>query len=206
MRKFDKIFFGLLFGGLPFLLFFLISLTLWFFFDRNETRIPFYIVPGLLTAVFIDLWLLKGCIKRRYDLTIWFIVAIYIFCNVCIYGFFMGFPVFNAFMGVIAGYYFGNRILVQKIRPEKSAGVIHRISLFTCFVMSVICISSAWIALSDETTGENIRGMAGLNFEVTKSMIWAIIMFGGTGLLVAQYFITKFSVILTLKYFSFTNE
>jgi hypothetical protein len=199
MPKIDKIFFGLLFGGIPFLFFFLISLTVWFYFDRNETRIPFYIVPGLLMAIFMDIWFLKGWLKRRYDLPIWFVLAIYLFCNVGIFGFFMGVPVVNVLMGIVAGYYFGNRIQYQHILPENRSGVIHRVSLVTVFVMIIICISSALIALSDETTGENLRLMAGLDFEITKSMIWAIIFTGGTALIAAQYFITKITMILLLK-------
>jgi hypothetical protein len=206
MKKADKVFFGLLFGGIPLLLFFLISLTIWFYFDRNETRIPFYVVAGLLMAIIIDLLFLRGWLNRRYDLSIWFVTGMYIFLNVGIFGFFMGVPVINVLMGFIAGYYFGNRILYQGIPQEDRAGVIHRVSLATGFVMTIICISSAWIALSDETTGENLRMMAGLDFEITKSMIWAIIIIGGAGLIVAQYFITKISMKLTLKYISINKE
>ena len=43
------------------------------------------------------------------------------------------------------------------------------------------------MALNEPTIGLQVRGMLGLPFEVTRSMIYAMILGGGIALLAAQY-------------------
>jgi len=65
--------------------------------------------------------------------------------------------------------------------------------------MTLICVSSGIIGLTDKTIGENIRGMLGLDFEITKTMILTIIFVGGFGLIIFQYFITRLTMIKTIR-------
>lgn len=110
MKRFEKIFSGLIIGSTFPLLFGLLSVTAWFYFDKSENRPLIYLTIGLLIGSIIDLKYLKGWIKDRFDLPLWFIAGIYLTYNIFVYGFFMGFPVFNVFLGLFAGYYYGKRI------------------------------------------------------------------------------------------------
>jgi hypothetical protein len=199
MKKFEKIISGLIIGSTFPLLFGLLSMITWFYLDKSESKIVIYLSTGLLLGLIIDLKFLKGWINYRFDLPLWCIAGIYIFYNVCVYGFFMGFPVFNVFLGLIAGYYFGNRICYNKIQPEMHSKQINKVSLFTGLIMTLICISSGIIGLTDKTIGENIRGMLGLDFEVTRAMILTLIFVGGFGLIGFQYFITRFAMTQTIR-------
>ena len=76
---------------------------------------------------------------------------------------------------------------------------INQVSLFTGLIMTLICISSGIIGLTDKTTGENIQEMFGLDFEITKTMILTIIFVGGFGLIISQYLITRLTMIKTIK-------
>lgn len=199
MKSFDKIFFGFLIGfAFPFFLS-LLSLLLWFFIDKNESRALIYLSAGLLLGLMIDWKYLKNWVNKRYDLAIWFITLIYIIYNSVVYGFFMGFPVFNLFLGLVAGYYFGKRVCFRKLKSEMSSKIITQVSLFTGLIMTLICISSGLIALLDNYTGSTIKGMLGLSFEVTKEMILTIIIIGGLSLIIAEYFITRLVMQKTIK-------
>jgi hypothetical protein len=199
MKNIDKIFIGILIGSAFPLLLSLLAVILWFYINRNTEWVLIYLATGLILGLIIDFKFLKIWIIKRYELPIWVIIGMYIFYNIEIYGFFMGVPVVNILMGLIAGYYYGKKIEYQNISPDKMPAVIKKISLFTCLIMSLICLSSAVIALMDESTGENLRLMFGLNFPVTKAMILAIILFGGFILILSQFFVTKLVMTKTIK-------
>ena len=194
MKNFDKKLFGFLIGfAFPFILSLLFGIF-WFYIDGNESRVLIYLSFGIFLGLGIDLKFLKSWVNKIYELAVWFIILIYFIYNIGIYGFFMGFPVFNVLLGLVAGYYFGKRICYKNIKSEIHKKVINQVSLFTGLIMTFICIASALIALTDKGIGENVQGMLGLEFEVTQVMILTIIFVGGFVLIVAQYFITKLTM------------
>jgi hypothetical protein len=205
-EKFDRLFTGLIFGGAFPVLCCLSAGIIWFYLDKVEPRVLFYLIPGFIAGLIIDWKYLKGWINNRFDLPFWFLTAIYLFYNICMFGVFMGFPVFNLATGIMAGYYMGEKINHKSILPKAQKKIIHKTSLFTAIVMTLICISTASIALTEKTIGEEIRGMLGLHFEITRLMVWAIIVFGGIGLIIAQYLITRFSIIITIKWTLYYDE
>lgn len=199
MKRLEKVIIGLIIGFTFPLLFGMLSVITWFYLDKSESRVLIYLTTGIVLGLIIDYKFLQNWIKHRFDLPLWFISGIYIFYNICMYGFFMGFPVFNILMGLIAGYYFGNRIISNKIQSQMQSKQINQVSLFTGLIMTLICISSGIIGLTDKTIGENIQGMLGLDFEITKTMILTIIFVGGFGLIISQYLITRLTMIKTIK-------
>lgn len=198
-RAFDRIVFGVLLGAAFPVFCFLAAGTIWFYIDRNETVVLFYVLTGLLIGLLIDLRYLKGWIIRRYELPIWFVVALYLFYNIGMYGMFMGFPVFNLFWGIIAGYYYGFRINLLNLSQTQQYKITNRVAIFTAFIMTVICISSACIALAGNGVGLDLQMMFRLNFEVTKQMIVSISLIGGIILIGLQYFITKITMQRIIK-------
>lgn len=199
MRKFDKIFFGLIIGSIFPILFCILFVSTWFYFDKSEDRVLVYFFAGLLPGLIVTLKFLKGWIERRYNLPLWFVAGNYIFCNICLYGLFMGFPVFNLVLGLMAGYYFGIRIQFKNIHPDKRSKLINQVSLFTGFIMTLICFSSGYIALSGIGVGKDLQSMLGLGFEVTKPMIWIVTLIGGLSLVLSQIVVTKITIIQTIK-------
>jgi hypothetical protein len=197
MKPIDKLLFALLFGFTFPLFFFLIALTLYYYFQNFN---PWYfVVTGLIIGIITDILYLKKLVRIALDLPAWIILGLYVFYNVCIYGIFMGFPVFNLGMGVIAGYYYGIRINYKKISLTQIEYIKKRVALFTGFIMLLICISSGLLAMFEKTIGSELQHMLGLGFEVTRGMIISIILIGGITLIVAQYFITRTIMTKTIK-------
>lgn len=199
IKRLEKIISGLMIGGTFPLLLGLLSVIVWYYLDKLESRAIIYLAAGLIFGLIIDLIFLKGWINRRFELPLWSMAGIYILYNVFVFGFFMGFPVFNVLLGLIAGNYFGNRIVSGKLPSEIQSKQIKQVSIFTALIMALICISSAVIGLTDEYTGANIQGMLRLDFEVTQPMLWAIALVGGLSMIIVQYVITKWTIQKTIK-------
>ena len=173
----------------------LIALVLWFYLDRDESRVLYYLMVGLVSGIIIDFVYLRDWVNKRYELQTWLITGIYIFYNIMIYGMFMGFPLFNLLMSLVAGYYIGNRIQYLNIPPSVQPRIIRKTSLFTGLVMALICISSGFIALTGNGVGKELQGMLDLKFEVTKPMIWGVTLIGGVLLIGIQIALTRISIL-----------
>ena len=199
MKNFEKKINGLIIGSIFPLSLGLLSVTIWVLFDKAENRPFIYLVSGLLIGGLIDLKFLKSWINRRFNFSIWIIASIYIVYNVFVYGFFMGLPVFNAFLGLLAGYYFGNRICFNKVESEKHPKLINQVSIFAGLIMTFVCISSGFLAIYDNGASGMIQNVLGLSFEVTRSMLWGIVLIGGLTLILANILLTRITMIKTIK-------
>lgn len=199
MKNIEKRISGLIIGSIFPLSLGLLLVTIWFLFDKSENRPLFYLAFGLLVGILIDLKFLKGWINRRFNLPIWIIILIYLVYNVFVYGFFMGLPVFNTFLGLLAGYYFGNRICYNKIESEKHSKLISQVSIFAGLIMTFVCISSGFLAIYENGAAGMIQNVLGLSFEVTRSMLWGIVLIGGLILILANILITRITMAKTIK-------
>ena len=204
MKTIDKLLFGLLFGFSFPVFFFMMALTIWYYLFQNF-NVLYFVLPGLITGILADAIYLKKLINIALNLPTWILAGFYLFNNICIYGFFMGFPVFNLGMGIIAGYYFGIRINHENYPLKQVEYLKKSVPLFTAFIMLLICISSGLIALFDKTLGLELQGMFRLKFQVTKGMIISIIIIGGIALIVIQYFLTKIIMTRTIKNLNISN-
>jgi hypothetical protein len=173
MKRIDKFILGIVFGFSFHLFFFLLALLIWFSYSKDENNVLYFVFAGLLFGLFIDILILKKLINNGFNLSVWILICIYLFYNVCMFGLFMGFPVFNLIMGVIAGLYFGKKIMYNGILLIERPPIIKRVVAFTGIIMFVICLASGLIAFIDQYTGKDLQGMLGLQFEVSKAMIMA---------------------------------
>ncbi|HEY4786365.1 MAG TPA: hypothetical protein VIH57_09965 [Bacteroidales bacterium] len=199
MKNIEKRISGVIIGSIFPLSLGLLSVTIWFLLDRAESRPLIYLITGILIGVFIDLKFLKDWIHHRFNLPIWIIVLIYLVYNVFVYGFFMGLPVFNVFLGLLAGYYFGNRVCFNNVEAEKHKKLVNQVSLFAGLVMALVCIPSGFLALMNYGAAGMIKDMLGLDFEITNSMIWGIVLIGGFILVLTNILLTRITMIKTIK-------
>jgi hypothetical protein len=199
MKNIEERISGLIIGSIFPVSLGLLLVTIWFLFDRSESRPLFYLAFGLLIGILIDLRFLKGWINRRFNLPILIIASIYLVYNVFVYGFFMGLPVFNTFLGLLAGYYFGNRICFNKVESEKHPKLINQVSMFAGLIMTCVCILSGFLAIYDNGAAGMIQNVLGLSYPVTRTMLWAIVLIGGIILIIANILLTRIAMIKTIK-------
>ena len=198
MDKTDRIFFNFLFGFV--LPLFGFEAAVWFAFVNGaaEKTIFHSALLGFSVGLVVSL-LIRFILKPDiYKFPIWILILVYIFYNICIFGFFMGVPVFNLATGALAGYYWSKRIS-NRNELNNSRRDIRRISIFTASVTGLVCLSSAIIALLSKSTTEDLKGMFHLNFDITRPLLVSLIIIGGSMLVALQYYLTRFIMVKTLK-------
>jgi len=192
MKTFDKIFFGIIFGSIFPVIFFLAGWWSTVGLVR-ENRIFIFAFSGFIIGILLDFFILKKIIENLFRLNIFLLVITYSFYSICLFGFFMGVPVFNVLLGIPAGYYIAKKCRNNNKSEHDSKRQIKRIALFTTYIIIIIAFLSAFIALSDPYTVNNLNGMLGLQNIITQSILYIIVIAGGLVLVFAQYAITRFS-------------
>lgn len=153
-------------------------------------------VAGATAGIAADILFLKPIVTRMFALKPLALAAVFGLYSVGIFGFFMGVPVFNAMMGVFAGWYVGRRAKLMAAEKDQIKKPLNRAVLFSTAVLTLFCVAAAWLALRDSTTAANLEGMLNLGFHLTQGMIWGIILVGGALLLAAQAVATKLAASL----------
>jgi hypothetical protein len=73
------------------------------------------------------------------------------------------------------------------------------VSIFAGLIMTFVCISSGFLAIYDNGASGMIQNVLGLSFEVTRSMLWGIVLIGGLTLILANILLTRITMIKTIK-------
>ncbi len=146
---------------------------------------------GAIAGIAVDILFLKRIVNRMFTLKPLALVTVFGLYSVGIFGFFMGVPVFNAMMGVFAGWYVGRRAKLLSARRDEMTKPLNRAVVFSTAVLAAFCVAAAWLALRASTTTANLEGMLGLGFHLTQGMIWGIVLVGGALLLAAQALAAK---------------
>jgi uncharacterized protein YneF (UPF0154 family) len=198
LSKFDKIFLGIIFGFIPPII--LLLLGWWIGISLViENKIILFVVSSFILGIFVDMILLRKWINIGYKLNNYILTGIYIFYSICIFGFFMGVPVFNIFMGVIAGIYIARRIINRNLEKREIKNKVMVTSMFSSIIILFISILSAYFALKDPYTAANLEGMFNLSFSLSLEMIIGLIIAGGLLLVLFQYLVTKKTSMFILR-------
>lgn len=155
-----------------------------------ENRIFIFALIGLFIGIVLAGLLVKVTLRHLFSLPLPFLGSIYVFYFICIYGFFMGFPVFNVILSIPAGSYMGARM--KNSPPALKIKYLRITLLFTLLCLLGGCIMTSWLALREKTIGSQIQHMLGLSFPVNTLMIWCLIIMGTVLLLILHYFLLSY--------------
>lgn len=177
-------------GALPIFFFLLFWFTSVCFTDNIKT-VAILAVSGLTGGLVLALlasfyWKLDVFLLRP-----WIAATVYIFYNICLFGLFMGVPVFHPILGLLAGAYWACRMIYVNIPSEQYQPTTKKVTTLTALTMAGICLMSAFFALSSKSTPSDLKGMLHLSFNVTIPMVAGLILVGGTFLVFLQYWLTK---------------
>jgi hypothetical protein len=193
MTKIEKLV-NTIFLGLipPVLLFVILWFGMYLLFPESKL-IPFSVV-GLISGIIIDFIFMKRWLDSFYEWPIWILLLLFTFYHIGTIGFFMGMPVFNALLGILAGYYFGNRLSKSNLNEGKKKKMVFSVAFSSSIAMLLICILSGSLALSSPSTAHEIKSMLGLNFEISKGLLIVGIFTGGFGLIAFTYLTSLFTM------------
>jgi len=153
---------------------------------------------GLGIGIVISLHLKMTLKTDIYSLSTPILIMIYLFYNFGMFGFFMGVPVFHLFLGIVAGFYWTQRLIYQNSTIDYKSE-ISRISIFTSIIVGFVCLFSAIFALLSKSTPYDLKHMFHLSFDISQSILICFIIIGGAVLILSQYWLTKATMILILK-------
>lgn len=193
MNKIEKAFLGTLLGAVFPLVGFLGG---WWSTSQVLTNVWVFTVAfvGLALGLVVDGFLLKKWVARAYEMDVRLWMGIFFFYSICVFGFFMGVPVFNVGLAIPAGLVIGWKLAHQPADDKAEKRLTLRANHYTTGVMAFICATSAFLALRDPTTAANLEGMLRLPFEVTQGMIIALIVVGGLALLALHWWLVAKTV------------
>lgn len=169
-----------------------------------ESWIPYCSLSGLALGILADIFILKRLITRAYRLGTVFWLAVLLFYSVGTFGFFMGVPLFNAALAVPVGFVVGGKLARETVDGVRVRRTSLRTCILTTSVLILVCAASATVALISPSTPGDLRGMLGLGFEVTRAMLWGLILIGGVGLLAVNWVLTGLSVHITYRFLNKT--
>lgn len=154
---------------------------------RPDTGFIFLIAAGLTAGMILNATVLRKFIFSLFMLPFAGLITIEVFYSVMIYGFFMGFPVFNSLVGVAGSYIVIRKSVINNNTADKRNLSFKKISLFSFFLLLFLCLCSAVLALGEPSICLQVQSMLGLKFSVEMWMIWLLIIAGGAALLIFQY-------------------
>ncbi len=125
-------------------------------------------------------------IKKRY------LAIIYLFFSMAFMGFFMGIPVFNILLGVLAGNYLSIRIISNYKEEREINRNMKQGSVFTSVTLLLITGIAALLAISDLDNSILVAQQV-LHFPVDKTLFYLLITLGGLLIVLFQYYLTLFT-------------
>jgi len=164
-------------------------------------------LAGIGLGILIDVLVLKPWLRSLETLSNGILISVYVFYSIMVLGFFMGVPLFNVGLGILAGRFIARVGLYKGLTKVQMDKLIHSTARITTIILFGICLISAWIALKDPMdTAINLQGMFQLGFTVTESMVLGIVVFGGILLLIVQYILTVRFAKYELKHIAFDPQ
>jgi hypothetical protein len=159
-----------------------------------ESLLPYAALAGALLGLLLEARFLRGWMLRahRLDLRLW--MAVHLFYSAVVFGFFMGLPAANALLAVPAGFVVGGRLAEENADPARVRTAARRTAWFTAVVLALVCAASAVAALASPSTPSDLRGMLGLDFEITQAMAVGLILACGAALLAFGWLLTAVTV------------
>jgi hypothetical protein len=157
----------------------------------SEDSIKFFALGGLLLGILLDSIFLRRWVRNACSLPrIWFML-VYLFYSACLFGFFMGVPVFNLVMGLVGGYYTGLCLRYTGKDKAEVEAQANRTGLFAAAVLAVFCVISLVLASQEQSLAAEIQSMFDLSADVSRENILMVSGIGGAVMVVLEYFLTR---------------
>jgi len=197
VSKIESVILGMFFGFLP-VLFCVAAAGFTNVVFLEEKGIGYWALGGLCVGLIIDVMLVKNWVKRAYQMNSKILAALYIFYSIGVLGFCMGIPILEFPLGMAAGAYAARKMYHTKAGPEEFERSVKKMSIFAAAVMVLICCLMALWAIAGEMIGYRFE-TPWLSFTFTVPIFFAVVLTGGAGLVLLQYWLTSISAKVTFK-------
>ncbi len=164
----------------------------------EEKGIAYWALGGLVVGLIIDVIFLKKWVRRAYQMNSKILAALYIFYSIGVLGFCMGIPILEFPLGMAAGAYAARKMYHTKAGPEEFKRNVKKVSVFAAAVMVLICCLITLWAIAGEMIGYRVETPY-VSFTFTVPIFSAVVLIGGAGLVLLQYWLTRTAAKVTFK-------
>ncbi|UCC23217.1 MAG: hypothetical protein JSW23_03960 [Planctomycetota bacterium] len=192
---------GMVLGPVPILFCFV---SAWFTSTvllEDENTVAVIALSGAGVGLIIDFLFLKRWVRGAYQINNKVLAAIYIFYSIGVFGFCMGIPILNFPVGMMAGIYTARKMYHIKAGAEECNRSIKRTCVFTALVMVLICCLLTLWAIAGQMIGYRLETPV-LSFTLTAPVFFGVVLTGGSGLVLLQYWLTYKAAKLALRFWT----
>jgi hypothetical protein len=155
-------------------------------------------LTGLSIGIIIDILVLKKIIPKFYDLNKYLLIITYLFCSAFAVSSFMGLPIGNFFLGLIAGLYVGRKCYHLNKNHNSYLQNMKTVSNFTAFITSFEGLLIGLLMLNDKSVINSTNQFLGIQiFSANQYRNVLIIILLCILLYVMQFILTKAAVNLS---------
>lgn len=167
----------------------------------DENAVAVIALSGAGVGLIIDFLFLKRWVRSAYQINNKVLAAIYIFYSIGVFGFCMGIPVLNFPVGMMAGIYTARKMYHIEAGAEECNRSIKRTCVFTALVMVLICCLLTLWAIAGQMIGYRLETPV-VSFTFTVPVFFGVVLMGGSGLVLLQYWLTSKTARLALKFWT----
>jgi len=142
-----------------------------------ESFIIYAAFTGLAIGITINILYLKKLIPGFYTLKNNILIPLYLLCSFIALAFFMGTPIGNIILGILAGLYTGRRHYYLEQHPDIFFSTAKKTSLFTAFITSIEALPIGILALRDTSIFTVLKSTFHFDLNVTNIIIDIIMVF-----------------------------
>jgi hypothetical protein len=166
----------------------------------SERIIAIAAITGLAIGILLDFVYLKKWITKFYEMNRVISIPLYLFCSLMAVAFFMGVPVGNLFLGLLAGIYIGRKYHYLKSDQASFASASKNVSIFSAFVTSIEALPIGLLALQEESIIHSINRTLGLILFHANKIVDVLLIVILCGVLFwIQFFVTRFGAELSFR-------
>jgi len=171
-------------------------LEIWTFTDSTAIA---SLVVSFLTGFAIDVYCLRKWTKNIYRANMKLMIILYLVCSFIAIGMFMGVPIGNLALGILAGLYIGRRCFLMKQGKDILNRFAHNTSFFTAFIIGLLSFPVGMLALfaGEEYLISSLVESLRIGYSRIVGVVFVLVLC--SLLMIVQYWLTRGSAILAYR-------
>ncbi|UCG56388.1 MAG: hypothetical protein JSU70_16185 [Phycisphaerales bacterium] len=157
------------------------------------------LIASILAGIVIDICCVRRWVRGFYRANMALMVSLFLICSLFSIAMFMGVPIGNLALGVVAGLYVGRRSHHAAREPEAFAAASRRVALLAAGVVGAVALPVGFLALfaGEEQIARSLVEATGVPYSGPAGIGLILILCGV--LMLLQYWLTRGAAILAYR-------
>lgn len=157
----------------------------------TEKAIAVSAITGFAIGIILDSLFVRTWIPRFYAFDLNLMALLYLYCSAIAAAFFMGLPIGNILLGILAGIYIGRRSHCRDHSRDSFLTISRRVGVYTAVVTGLWAVSIGILALDEEIVARMSQALLGITREALTGPLGVVLaVLVGALLAALQYWCT----------------